>query len=278
MRQRPVGDVVAEIEQLGSKRIFFVDDNLFVDAAKAEALFRALVPLKIVWSCQVSLDITRHISLLELMAKSGCQSVVIGFESFDERNLAQMKKRWNLSHGDYATAVKKLQDYGMMIYGTFVFGYDHDTVDAFDVALEFALDSRFFLANFNPLTPTPGTGLYHRLRAEGRLIYDRWWLSRHHRYGQATFHPRKMTAEQLTEGCYRTRLAFNRYGSIIRRALHPKTNCRTPYRLGVHLLANFIARTEIIRKQGLPLGDRRPLDPAPSPAPRPSKLLAEHSR
>jgi radical SAM superfamily enzyme YgiQ (UPF0313 family) len=237
-----------------------------------------LIPLKIVWSCQVSLDITRHVKLLELMAESGCQTVVLGFESFDERNLKQMRKRWNLSHGDYATAVKKFRDHGVMIYGTFVFGYDHDTVDSFDVALEFALRSRFFLANFNPLTPTPGTGLYNRLRAEGRLIYDRWWLSSDYRYGQATFRPRKMTAEQLTEGCYRTRLAFNRCGSIIRRGLDPKANCRTPYRLGVHLLANFIARTEIIRKQGLPLGDRCPLDPLLGPAPRPRRQLAEHSR
>jgi radical SAM superfamily enzyme YgiQ (UPF0313 family) len=148
-----------------------------------------------------------------------------------------------------------------MIYGTFVFGYDDDTVDSFDASVEFALRSNFYLANFNPLTPTPGAALYDRLRAEGRLIYDRWWLSPGFRYGQATFHPRRMTADQLTEGCYRARSAFNRYGSIFKRALAPKTNCRGPYRLAVYLASNLISRREVHRKQGLRLGDGTPLGP-----------------
>jgi radical SAM superfamily enzyme YgiQ (UPF0313 family) len=261
LRQRPVEEVVTEIEELGCKHAFFVDDNLFVDTAQAERLLRALVPLRVTWSCQVSIDVTRNMRLLNLMAESGCHAAVIGFESFDERNLAQMKKPWNNKPEGYATAVRKLQDCGIMIYGTFVFGYDYDTVDSFDVALDFALHSNFFLANFNPLTPTPGTPLYHRLRAGGQLIYDPWWLAPDYRYGQAIFHPRKMTAGQLTEGCYRARLAFNRYGSIFRRALDWKSNCQNPYRLGIYLLANLISRREILRKQGLPLGDGTPLEP-----------------
>ncbi len=270
LRRRPVEAVVTEIEELGCKHVFFVDDNLFADTAQAERLFRALAPLRIAWSCQVSIDITRHPRLLRLMAASGCQAALIGFESFDERNLAQMKKRWNHKPDGYATAVRKLHDCGIMVYGTFVFGYDYDTVDSFDVALDFALRSNFLLANFNPLTPTPGTPLYGRLRAEGRLIYDPWWLAPDYRYGRAIFHPRKMTADELTEGCYRTRLAFNRHSSILRRALDWKANARNPYRLGLYLLANLVSRREIRRKQGLPLGDASPLEPA---AAREAELL-----
>lgn len=262
LRQRPVHEVVAEIEALNHKHVFLVDDNIFVDVAKAEELFRELIALKIYWSCQVSIDVTRNDRLLDLMEKSGCLTAVVGFESLDERNLQQMKKRWNLKHSDYATSIRKFQDHGIMIYGTFVFGYDHDTVDSFDVSVDFALRSNFYLANFNPLTPTPGAGLYDRLRAEGRLIYDRWWLAPDFRYGQATFHPRRMTADQLTEGCYRARSAFNRYGSILKRSLAPATNCRSPYRLCVYLASNLISRREIHRKQGLRLGDETPLEPA----------------
>jgi len=265
LRQRPIDEVVAEIEELGCMNVFFVDDNLFVDTDQAERLFRSLAPLKVAWSCQVSVDVTRNTGLLNLMAKSGCQAVVIGFESFDERNLAQMNKQWSNPSEDYATAVRKLHDCGIMVYGTFVFGYDHDTVDSFDVALDFALRSNFFLANFNPLTPTPGTPLYDRLRVEGRLIYDPWWLASDYRYGQAIFHPRKMTADQLTDGCYRTRVAFNRHSSILRRALDWKANARSPFRLGIYLLANFVSRREIRRKQGLPLGDASPLEAVATP-------------
>jgi radical SAM superfamily enzyme YgiQ (UPF0313 family) len=260
LRQRPVDEVVTEIAKLGGKVVFFVDDNLYTDPKRAEEFFQALIPLKIGWSCQISIDITRDTKLLDLMARSGCQAVLIGFESFDERNLAQMKKLWNRKPDDYGTAIRKLQDRGIMIYGTFVFGYDEDTVESFDVALDFALHWKFFLANFNPLMPMPGTRLYHRLGTEGRLRYDRWWLSSDFRYGHAMFHPRKMTADELTEGCYRTRLAFNRYSSIFRRAMDRKTNCRSLHRLGMYLLSNTISRREIRRKQGLRLGDSSSLE------------------
>jgi radical SAM superfamily enzyme YgiQ (UPF0313 family) len=259
LRQRPVAEVVAEIEAAQRRHIFLIDDNIFVDVPKARALFQALIPLKIRWSCQVSIDVAQDNELLKLMEQSGCTTAVIGFESLDEHNLAQMKKKWNLRHGDYVTSVQKFRDHGIMIYGSFVFGYDYDTVDSFERSVEFAIRSKFYLANFNPLTPMPGAKLYQRLQAEGRLIYERWWLAPDYTYGQATFHPRGMTAEQLTAGCFRARKQFNAYGSILKRALDFKTNCRDPYRLGLHLASNVVSRREILRKQGRGLGEKMSL-------------------
>ncbi|HSH75281.1 MAG TPA: radical SAM protein, partial [Longimicrobiales bacterium] len=103
LRQRPVSEVVAEIEMAERKHVFLVDDNIFVDVDKAKELFRALIPLKILWSCQVSIDVTRDPELVELMRRSGCVSALIGFESLEPRNLEQMRKRWNLKY-DYRTA------------------------------------------------------------------------------------------------------------------------------------------------------------------------------
>jgi len=253
-RQRPVVEVVAEIESLDRKFILLVDDNIFTDIAHAEALFRALIPLKIRWACQVSLDIAADTRLLSLMARSGCLVALVGFESLDERNLAQMKKKWNLKHNDYTAAVQKFRERGIMLCGTFVFGYDHDTVDSFDRCLEFALRSKFCLAHFNPLTPTPGAPLYDRLQAEGRLIYDRWWLDPAFSYGQATFHPRGMTADQLTAGCFRARREFNTYAAIFQRALDPAANSHSLHHLYTFLATNLVSRKEIYRKQGLRLG------------------------
>ncbi len=255
LRQRPVREVVAEIEALDRRHIFLVDDNVFVDVPKAEELFRALVPLKIRWSCQISIDVASNDALMRLLEKSGCTTAVVGFESLDVANLRQMRKAWNLRHLDYDTAVRKFRDHGIMIYGSFVFGYDLDTPDSFDRCVEFAQRSRFYLANFNPLTPMPGAALYERLQSEGRLIHDRWWLAEDYRYGQATFRPRGMTADQLTEGCFRARREFNRYTSILSRAFDFSTNCRDPYRLGLFAASNLISRREIHRKQGRRLGD-----------------------
>jgi radical SAM superfamily enzyme YgiQ (UPF0313 family) len=266
LRQRPVREVVAEIEALDRRHIFLVDDNIFVDVPKAQELFQALVPLKIRWSCQISIDVAANEPLMRLLQKSGCTAAVVGFESLDPGNLQQMRKSWNLRAFDFDTAVRKFRDRGIMIYGSFVFGYDHDTADSFDRALEFALRSKFYLANFNPLTPMPGAALYDRLRSEGRLLYDRWWLAPDYRYGQATFRPRGMTPDELTAGCFRARCQFNRYSSICGRALDLAANSRDPYRLGLFAASNLISRREIHRKQGRRLGDDLPLEPLMLPA------------
>lgn len=262
VRRRPVEEVVAEIAALDRRHVFFVDDNLFADGAWAAELFRALIPLKIRWSSQMSIDICREEELLGLMARSGCQVALIGFESLEPRNLLQMKKRWALSGGDYASAIRKLQDHGLMICGTFVLGYDYDTPASFDATVDFAVRNKLFLANFNPLMPMPGTALYQRLKDEGRLLYDRWWLDERFRYGQAMFRPQNMSPEELTAGCFRARAAFNTYSSMLHRALHWKTNARTPRRLGTFVLGNLVSRREIRAKQGLALGNASPVPAA----------------
>jgi len=258
-RQRPIPDIIKEIGELDSKLFLFIDDNLFNDLTETKKLLRALIPLNIRWACQVSIDIANHTQILDLMARSGCIAVLIGFESLNADNLKQMKKKWNLKDSDYLTAIKKFQDRGIMIYGSFIFGYDHDTVDSFDITVEFAIRSKFCLSNFNTLTPTPGAKLYEKLKREKRLIYDRWWLDPDFRYGMATFHPKNMTADELTEGCFQSRKKFNKYSSILLRASDFKTNCQSPFHLGAYLLANFIFRKEIFKKQGIQLGSNEPL-------------------
>ena len=261
LRQRPVGEVVDEMKKLRCKLVFLVDDNIFVDIPKAKELFEALIPLKIRWSCQVSIDVARDAELIELMQKSGCVNALVGFESLNRDNLKQMRKDWNLKYADYESSIKVFQDAGIMIYGTFVFGYDHDTVDSFDEAVEFAIRNKFYLANFNPLTPTPGADLYDQLQREDRLIYERWWIDPDFRYGHATFHPRGMSASELTAGCLRARMQFNTYSSLFRRALAPRTNLRSPYRFGIYLLSNIISKREILSKQDRQLGSSTPLEP-----------------
>ena len=259
LRQRPVEDVVEDIRRSGKRHIFIVDDNIFVDVPKARALFEALIPLNIKWSCQVSIDVARDRDLVQLMAKSGCISALVGFESLDPDSLKEIKKGWNVKWRSYDESIAVFQNAGIMIYGTFVFGCDHDSVEDFDVAVEFAIRHRFILANFNPLTPTPGAALYDRMHREGRLLHDRWWLDPEFKYGDATMQPRGMTADQLTAGCFDARRRFNTINSILRRMIDRRTNLRSPFRAGVYLLANLVSRREIYRKQQRELGQSQAL-------------------
>lgn len=250
---RSIDSVINELEDLGSRPVFFVDDNLFHEKDRFTNFLNSLSSLKIRWVCQISIDVAGNKDLMTLLEKSGCIAAIIGFESLDKKNLIQMKKAWNdTTH--YDTAVEIFRDHGIMIYGTFVFGYDNDHPDSFDICLDFALRSRLLLANFNPLTPTPGTALYKRLLKEERLIYPTWWNDPAYRYGEAIFHPGMMSAQELTEGCFQARKTFNKYSSIASRMLDRHANMKSFQNLWLYLSANLTNRKEIYQKQGRQLG------------------------
>jgi radical SAM superfamily enzyme YgiQ (UPF0313 family) len=261
VRHRPAAEVAAEVERLGRHFVLLVDDNLFVDVPSALELFAALEPLGVRWGCQVSLDVARDATVMDAMRRAGCVAALVGFESLDAASLADMKKLWNLKGGTYREAIDRFHDRGIMIYGSFVFGYDHDARDVFDRTVEFAVEAKLFLVNFSALTPTPGTPLYDRLKAQRRLIGDPWWLDPAYRYGQATFRPARMTADELTEGCLRARREFYSYGSIARRATNLKANGRGPSRIGIFAAANVMTRRELRNKLGQRLGTDAPIAP-----------------
>jgi len=253
--RRCMEDVLAEMDELRGQYVFFADDNLFTDKEQAEALFKALKSYNIHWACQISLDIAQNPRLLDLMGESGCVGVLIGFESLNEANLIQMKKKWNTKQGDYTSALAQIYERGIMVFGSFVFGYDHDTSDAFDRTLEFAMKSKLALAQFNPLIPIPATPLYERLKKEGRLLFERWWLDDDYRYGETIFRPKNMTSEQLAEGCFRLRREINSYDAIARRLFASRPNTHSVYNLTAYLAINLVSRKEILAKQGEALGD-----------------------
>jgi radical SAM superfamily enzyme YgiQ (UPF0313 family) len=155
--------------------------------------------------------------------------------------------------GDYRRVVAELHARGIGVYGTFVFGYDHDTLDTIRRSLDFALESRLEIANFNPLTPTPGSGLYARLHAEGRLISPTWWLDPAYRYGAPIFAPRLIAPEQLAQGCFEAKRAFYSWSSIARRVLD-NDNRFSWFSSSMTTVANLISRREVYRKQGRRLG------------------------
>ena len=264
VRKRPIPDVVDEIRSTPARLWIFADDNLFADAETGAEFCRSIKPLGICWACQAGLDIAGDPAFARLMAESGCRIVLCGFESLNPANLRQMGKMWTRTHGEYMEQTAVLREHGIMVYGTFVFGYDADTPESMQAALDFSLRAKLFMANFNPLMPFPGTALYDRLRREGRLVHERWWLSPDYRFGQGLFHPHNMSAEQLEQGCYQAKTEFNRATNILRRAFDGKANRDN---LALFCLANVVSRREIHRKQGGRLGAGQPLTPFHPPAP-----------
>ncbi|MBI2932013.1 MAG: B12-binding domain-containing radical SAM protein [Planctomycetes bacterium] len=253
--RRPIEEIVEEIRGLDKKAVFIVDDNIVSDIEEAKKLFKALIPLKIQWMSQASVKAAQDEECLRLMRASGCQGLLIGFETLNPRNLKLMRKSFNASQGGYDAALATLQKHGLRVYGTFIFGYDHDDEDALDQALGLSLRHDMFLAAFNHLLPFPGTPLYRRLKAEGRLLYDPWWLHPEYRFGMTPLIPKHRTPEQVHELCRQGRAAFYGLRSILRRSLDFRANARGLFGWARFVAINLTMRRESVQRIGYPLGD-----------------------
>lgn len=254
---RPVEDVIREIRLQKRKLLFFVDDNIVCNREKAKELFRALIPLKIHWVSQGSIDMLNDPELMTLMVKSGCLGLVIGFESISPQCIAEMNKGTNRagSAGQYASEIRQLRKWGLQTWAAFTVGYDGDTVESIRATCDFAIKNKFTFAAFNILMPYPNTPLYEKLKAEGRLLYDgKWWLHEDYRFNYAAIRPKNMTPEELTEVSFDCRRRFNSPLSIFKRALEPRTNLRNPYRFMTYLVYNPLFRKEVFKKQGMRFG------------------------
>jgi radical SAM superfamily enzyme YgiQ (UPF0313 family) len=246
VRHRPVDAVVEELISSRARRVLFVDDNMMSDPDALRGLMEAIAPLKIRWSAQMDPGIADDPELLTLARRSGCQSLIIGFESLDRDNLRQMGKGWSRA-SEFSPRLGRIRKASIMVYGTFLFGYDNDGPDTIDRTLEFALRQKLCLANFNPLQPIPGTPLYERVSREGRLVYERWWMEPACQWHEALLHPRGMTAGQLTEGCRRARENFHSLPGIIRR-IPSRAHFESLDNLAVFLKANLVSGMDIRAK------------------------------
>ncbi len=280
-KPRPITDVVTDVASLRQKYVFFVDDNICVDRSRARALFEALKPLRVRWAGQVSINIAEDESLVRLMRDSGCIGVLVGFESLSDANLTAMGKQTNADPADYPRQLAVLRKHGIAVYGTFVFGYDADTPATFEQTLHFARRNKLFFAAFNHLVPFPGTPVYERLRHDGRLPDENWWMSATYRFGDVAFRPNTMPATELAQRCLACRHRFYSPASVLQRATDLRANCRSPHMALLFFAQNIGSGREVDLRQGLPLGctehARNALAPDAPDRPSPRAPVGQHA-
>jgi radical SAM superfamily enzyme YgiQ (UPF0313 family) len=214
-RFRPVREVIAELETVGP-RVLFGDDNVMVHAKYSHELFEAMAPMKKSWVAQASLAALHKVENVAVMARAGCRALFIGFESVDDGTVRSVGKKQN-KPSKYAEIVRMLADHGIAVWGSFVFGLDEDRPGSFQRTVDFCVESKLTMALFALLTPYPGTRLYKRLEAEGRLTEPRWWLSPEHDAGAPFYVPRQMTRDELRASWVKAWREMYSYGNIARR-------------------------------------------------------------
>ena len=215
-RLRDPKHVAGEIAAIGRPFVMFSDDNIVGFGEHSRELFRELKPLKIKWFGQASMQGLHDPATLKLMADSGCKGLFVGFESVNRKALVACGKKQN-SPDQYIETVQRLRDAGIAVWGAFVFGFDEDTPETFADTAEFGIKASLLMASYSVMTPYPGTPLYWRLKQEGRLLDERWWLTEQ-RDGFPVFRPKHMTPEQLFEGWQSAWKIFYSGSSILKRA------------------------------------------------------------
>jgi radical SAM superfamily enzyme YgiQ (UPF0313 family) len=219
-RTRPVDDVIDDlrtIAALGANRILFLDDNPIGHPDAAKALFEAMLPLRLKWASQCTINIARDPELLDLAARSGCVSLSIGLESINEDSLASVRKGFN-QPARFARDLAAIRAKGIQVIGLLMVGLDGDTVDTFQHSLRFLIDNKIsFLKLFTPC-PYPGTKYYDDMLQADRILVDDWGR---YDYGSALIRPAQMTADQMMDGFKYVYEGFYSTRAIARRLFPP---------------------------------------------------------
>lgn len=219
-RARELDNVLAEVESLSWRNplrrriVAFVDDNIAANPRRAKGLFKALIPMKVVWGSQACITFANDEGLVGLAAESGCRFLLIGLETLSSQAIAEMGKYQNKVE-QYEDALQLLRKYGIHVSGAFIFGFDSDDESVFSDTLEFAIRNKLPVAQLSVLVPYPGTRLYRRLLEEGRLE-PRFWLDSSW-VGRVVYKPQNMSAQRLYESTHQVLRDFYSYRSMVKR-------------------------------------------------------------
>lgn len=202
---KPAEKVVAEIREI--KKIWprpfieFADDNSFVHREHYKKLLRKLAKENVRWFTETDVRAEEDDGLLGLMRDSGCQQVLIGFESPRRASLdgIELKNNWKLRQQEhYKAAIAKIQSYGITVNGCFILGLDGDTPGVFGDVLDFVRSSGLYEVQVTFQTAFPGTPLYARLKREGRVLRDNAWELC--TLFDVNFQPKTMSVAELQSG------------------------------------------------------------------------------
>jgi radical SAM superfamily enzyme YgiQ (UPF0313 family) len=181
---KPANLIVEELDhicKLGIRQVLLACDNFIGEPRWAEAVVDALLewqartgyrPSLYTW---LTINLYKLPDLMRKMRRAGFDMVFIGVESFNSNSLLETAKVQNTSVA-VADAVRDIQSYGFIVVGGLIFGFDSDDDGAFDSTLNGLHAAGMLSGDPSLLTALPGTPLYRRMRAAGRLRDVRYGL------------------------------------------------------------------------------------------------------
>lgn len=172
-RYRSVESVVKEIEMCISKyniRSFtFLADTFTWDREWVSEFCRYIFKnsIKISWLCNSRVDCLDEDTLV-LMKKAGCWGISIGAESGSQLILNKINKR--ITTDQILNTVQICRKHKIVTLLHFMIGFPWDNKDTINTTIKFAQQLKSTLADFNLVTPFPGTPLWSLLQSHDLIL------------------------------------------------------------------------------------------------------------
>ncbi|WP_287127614.1 B12-binding domain-containing radical SAM protein [Candidatus Cyanaurora vandensis] len=170
-REHSVEQVLADVERAladGYSHIWFADDIFMLNWQRALKICEEIQRrgLKFKWDCLGRVDVNRKV--FDRMAAAGCQRIFFGIESGSPRVLKQMGKRFTpeVVH----QALQDANETGIRAAAFFQVGYPGETTADILATLDLIATLPLDYLSFTITYPLPGTKLFDRVVAEGRLL------------------------------------------------------------------------------------------------------------
>lgn len=235
IRRRRIADILKEWNETPKPFCFVVDDNFFGVGPKhaewAKELLRAIIKhgKKRMWFSQTTLNMGEDKEGLDLAYRAGCRGMLIGFESFNAASLKEYHKGINRNNlNRYQEMVNGFHRSGIAVFGGFIIGADEDTPETVAETALAAVKLGIDIVQVTNLTPLPGTKLYDRYKADGRLLamnYPADW--ERYTFTETVYKPKNMTPRELDEAIYELRYAAAKQNWVMKRAFRTLRRTRS---------------------------------------------------
>lgn len=235
IRRRRIADILDEWNDTSQKFLFVVDDNFFGvgerHAEWAKELLRAIIRhgRRRLWFSQTTLNMGDDPEGLKLAYRAGCRGMLIGFETFNPQTLKEYHKGINRKNVDrYKQLIAGFHRAGIAVFGGFIIGADQDTAETVSETALHAVKLGVDIVQVTNLTPLPGTKMYDRFKAEGRLLatsYPADW--ERYTFTETVYQPKNMSPRELDEAIYELRYAASREPWVGKRALRTLLSTRS---------------------------------------------------
>ena len=259
-RRRPPEEVLAELETIQEKMIFFVDDNIIgygkESREQALAIFRGMVERRMNkwWFCQASLNFGDDDEVVSWASRAGCKMVFLGLEAEEEGALKEVNKHLNINRGvdSYSHAFRRINRAGIAVLGAFIFGMDGDTAGKLQQRAEYMIHNDIDVMQTTFLTPLPGTRVFERYSEEKRLLYADFHKDwDHYDMTEVVHRPGSMEPEQLSRKMIEINRRIYAWPVLFRKAIATFRKTRSVTAACFALMSNMNYRRVAPRNNGV---------------------------